>query len=305
MSWNGSSNRGRITVTRQGKPVTAPSKAWRFVTYGLGAVFALAVVALAVLSMNDEKPAEVVAEKPKKEHHVTEFKSSVPEVVKEEVPVPAPTNMVRAWDGKLVEWPPKGAQKDEQGVWRYPGGQMCFDPRVKPNMIGTKTRQIFSHHSENQIAYLLTAKPGVQFFGTMRYDTKKFKEDFVNALISPTEINEDDSDEDRLLKNDVRETMKDLAERVKKGEDLAEILSEARKELQRLGQYKQDLIKEVKNIAKDDTISDDEIRVYLTAANNMMESKGIEPIKITDITVRNIRRSALMLKAREEEKSKE
>ena len=231
--------------------------------------------------------------------------AAAPKPVQEEAK-PAPTNLVKTWDGKMVEWPPKDAYKDEQGVWRHPGGQMCFDPRAKPSFIGTKTRQIFEHVSENQVANLLTARPGTMYFGTMTmYKSPKFKEDFVNALVSPTDIKEDDSEADKSLKNDVRAAMKELAARVKAGEDLGEILTETRKELQRLGQYKQDIVKELKESMKGKELTDEDVKDYVTAANQMLEKKGIAPMGVSDLAIRNLRRNVERMALRDQEKQME
>ena len=196
-------------------------------------------------------------------------------------------NTVKSWDGKLVEWPPRDAYKDDEGVWRHPGGQMCFDPRIKPNFIGSKSRHIFNSLSEKHVASLLTAKPGQQFFGTMTlYKSQKFKDDFLKAYLSPTQINEDDSEEDKMIKAEVREVMKDLAIRVKAGEDIGDILTESRLELQRLGQYKQDLIKELKSVMKGESLTDQEVLEYVKAANKMLETKGITPLSVSPLSIK-------------------
>lgn len=285
-----------INGKKEKKNHTTPIFWFGLIIFGLLA-FCLCFIYIIFKSDTEEKEDSLVT---KKEPKINSFENvrtnKLTSVTHEEKPI----NLVKTWDGKMVEWPPKDAYKDEQGVWRHPGGQMCFDPRVKPHYIGTKTKQIFKSVSENQIASLLMAQPGQQFFGTMTlYKSKKFKEDFVNALITPTEINEDDSDFDKTLKKAVRDTMKELAERIKDGEDLAEILTEARQELQRLGQYKQNLLSELKSIMKGQSLTDDEVKSYVQAANKMLEDKGIAPLSVSDIAIRNLRHNVEMMALRE------
>lgn len=280
----------------RGRAVARPSP-WRGVLAGFCVI---ALAGGAAWFLMGRKPAAPEREAVDKEKGRIKEVQPVKAVAPKVEPEPQPTNLVKTWDGKMVEWPPKGAYKDEEGVWRHPGGQMCFDPRAKPNFIGTKTRQIFEHVSENQVANLLTARPGTMYFGTMTmYKSKKFKEDFVNALVSPTDIKEDDSEADKALKNEVRAAMKELAERVKAGEDLGEILTETRKELQRLGQYKQDIVKELKESMKGKELTDEDVKDYVMAANQMLEEKGIAPLSVSDLAIRNLRRNVERMSARE------
>ena len=91
-----------------------------------------------------------------------------------------------------------------------------------------------------------------------------------------------------MLKQNVEELKKELAERVKNGEDLVEIFKEARRELRMCADYKQNLNEVILEQLYDPNISDEDLETTMQAANKMLEAKGIEPIGETRfLKVRN------------------
>ena len=97
---------------------------------------------------------------------------------------------------------------------------------------------------------------------------------------------EDDTPEDRELKLAVAETKKDLMQRVKAGEDFAQILKEAREEAQRMGAYRSDLKKQIDEIIRDESYTDKDVADFTKAANMMLEKEGLPGLRAPHILVR-------------------
>ena len=190
------------------------------------------------------------------------------------------------------EWhPPKDAYKDERGVWRHPGGLRVYDPtrprRTTDLRMEGDTPSIFHYRAEKEIERLLTLEPGRPMFGTRRYD-ERFEQDYLESLKEPIIISKDDSDEDKMLKQMMIDTKIEIADRMRNGETMKDILEGARGELQRMAEYKRSLQQMVVNDAKEG-MSEQELDDYVSAANKMLKQNGIPPIKNTAILKRNIR----------------
>ena len=140
---------------------------------------------------------------------------------------------------------------------------------------------------------MLTIEPGCALFGSVRYD-KRFEQDFVNSLMEPVKIEEDDSEEDKQLKKDVEATKRELAQRIKAGEDLATILTETREEVRRLAAIKQDILTIARDEMSKAEISDADVRDYYEAVNKLLEQKGIAPINANSLMKRRAIRQAKM-----------
>ena len=155
----------------------------------------------------------------------------------------------------------------------------------------------FKHPVENEIAALIMTQPGEPLVGDPDYSN--MKQDFVNALLDKIEIGEDDSELDRELKLNVEEMKKELAERVKNGEDIVEIFKEARRELRASAEYKNSLGELLQEQLYNPEISDEDLASTIKAANKMLEAKGIEPIAET----RFLKVRKRMLRAQERRKA--
>ena len=188
---------------------------------------------------------------------------------------------------KEKPWPPPEAIKDERGIWRYPGGQRVFDPRDRERAVKSPTKSNipkFKHPVEREIATLLTVEPGMMLFGSPKYSA--FKRDFVESLLEPIEITEDDSERDRMIKEEVIAAKKELAERVKEGEDVVQILKDTREELQRLAQYKRQIQALINEQVRNAENSDADVEDVFAAANKMLENEGIAPMSSNHIMKR-------------------
>ena len=148
---------------------------------------------------------------------------------------------------------------------------------------------IFKHRSENEIACLLTMRPGETLVGTPIYG-KRFTDDFLKSCEEPIVVTEDDTPEQAELKQLMNETKIDLRARMAEGEDLGQILLETREEYQRLASYKQALQQEINELKKDDSLSMEDIDDFVEAANKMLDDKGIAPLKLSPITRRMLMR---------------
>lgn len=279
MGWNGSGQGGSIPQ----KPKVTPKKPSPVRGIVAGAVVVvLACVAYFAFFSGDEKPQKETVEKERGR-------------IKEVKPAAAPTNVQAAVVEKDLKWKyedgrklPIDAYKDEKGIWRHPGGQRVFD-ETAPECRPTHVKELFKHYSENMIGGLVGARPGSTFAGTVRYNSPAFMEDFIESCKEPVELLETDTPRERALKLEVEKAKQELLERFRKGEDIAAILTQTRKELQKLGEVKRLMKEEVRKALADDSLTDAEVGDYINAANQLLESKGASPLRMNPVTVANIR----------------
>lgn len=246
-----------------------------FIYGGLGLVAIAAICAAIVLIDNSEEKSE--ASREKKPDRITKMSPSAPIERKEEPSELWITNR----RGEIVRKVDEKTYIDEKGVLRYEGGARVYknkDKRVAINVAPHDNMPNFNHRSEYEIATLLTVQPGQSLHGRREYD-EAFKQDFTASLLEPIQYDESDDEQARELKAAVEEQKHDLAQRVKDGEDLGTILTEARAELQRLASYKRDVQRLIVEQLRDAENSDEDIEDVVQAANMMLENQGIEPIK--------------------------
>ncbi len=272
MAWNGSD--GSATPA---KPVKKAPSALRGLVAGLLVVAVAAVGLFYMLSNN--KGEEPSAPKP------------TPSRIVEATPAPAapaPTNAIaQAEVSKFTI--PSNVTADARGILRYPNGLRWRDPRRKVSTVKVQSRlsKLFKHGCERQIAGLLEIEPGVAIFGTVTY-SKNFKQDLLKSLEEPIVYDKDDSEEDRELKIAVEQTKRELKERMDAGEDPVKILKDTREELQRLGEFREDLKKHVENYIKDENYTDQDVKDFTEAANQMLAKEGLPPLKSPNVIVRQM-----------------
>lgn len=136
----------------------------------------------------------------------------------------------------------------------------------------------FKYNSDLEIAALLLARPGSMAIGNPDYD-RWFTRDFLRSFNDPALPSHEDTDEQKELKRAVAEVKGDLKARYDAGEDLAKIMSDARKELRELSAYKEELEEQVKRLSKDEKATAEDIEDCITAANKMLEERGLPPLK--------------------------
>lgn len=185
--------------------------------------------------------------------------------------------------------PPPGVEKDEKGVYRYPGGARWYDPNENRSVVTnlSRTARLFKYQSERQIAGLLEIKPGATMFGTMHYG-RNLKEDFLKSLEEPFVYDKDEPVEDRELRMAVEETKRELKARMDKGEDIVKILKDTREELQMLGAFREDLKKQINQVVRDASLTDEDVAKFAAEANKMLENEGLPPIKAPGVVMRQI-----------------
>jgi len=262
---------------------------------GSGKIWRAAILAAAVLAViggglwlwlgrGEERPSPAKpAERPKAASR-PETRPSEPRVA----PAPAATNAPAPATNAPAARKAQETYIDERGIERYPGGMRVRRPPARTVKIEIDPLHRFKHTSEAQIAGLLQVKPGSLIVGDMKY-SYRFVEDFKESLKEPIEILETDSEYDRQLKLDVIETKKQLKAAMDRGEDIAQIMTDTRNELRKLGQYRDELRKELNKIRREGEYTDQEIEDFTAAANKLLEDKGCRPIKMPTLLMRYVR----------------
>ena len=207
-----------------------------------------------------------------------------PSKIVKATPVSAPTGKVPASQEKSVE-----IRRTEDGrymkyvdgekAWMYP--RRSIDPPARTNgqhRTLSIEQRIFKYRSDMDIAGLLMSQPGDMPIGEPEYD-RYFKREFLKSLEDPAFLLKSDTEEERALKKAVIEVKAELKERYDAGEDLAQIMKEARNELRELGAYKRELEEEVRRLSKDGSLGAEDIEDLVAAANRMLEARGVAPIK--------------------------
>lgn len=155
--------------------------------------------------------------------------------------------------------------------------------------------KIFKHMSENDIASLLVVEPGDFFLRKPFYD-ENFDRDFKKSLEEKIEFSDDDTEEQRELKQAVMETKKDFAERMKAGESPSDIMNAAVDQMYELGVYKEQLQGLLNEYHADETFSDKDIEDFITAANEMLQKRGASPLQMPNFTMRQAKLRAIARK---------
>lgn len=241
---------------------------------GLAVVAVLGLAAFFIFGGKDAKPkAEKVEKKPAK---IAEVKpSAAPTAKRDGTAIHDPTNTL----------PPQKVGEIRNGYIKFGNGKLHKVNGVVTNSLAHRRAKssIFKHRSENIIAGLLALKPGDSLVGTPNYNGT-FTKDFFDSLQDPIVVEPDDSDEHKELKRLVVDAKKSLKEAMDRGEDVEKIIMDARRECQELARYKQVLQKDVYEYAMKEEVTDDDVDLFVQAANKMLENKGIAPMKVGPIT---------------------
>ena len=185
--------------------------------------------------------------------------------------------------GEIVKRVKPETYVDARGVLRYKNGNARVpnpDDFKNPIRIENSTGlPRFNHAVETEIATLISIQPGETIVGEISY--RGFDNDFVNSLLDKIEITEEDSDFDREVKQGVIDVKKDLAARIKNGENLVQILKDAREELMRSAEYREQIGEMVREQLLNPDVSDEDLKDTIAAANKILESKGLPPMRET------------------------
>jgi len=152
------------------------------------------------------------------------------------------------------------------------------------------TYAIFPTYAENEIACLMSLKPGATLVGTPLY-TDAFKEEFLKSCETPIIVSEEDDEYQAQLKRDMIQVKINLRERMTNGEDLGDILMETRNEIRRLAEIQQTVESDMRALIEGTAQTEADLEDCINAANKLLEEKGISPVKMNPIARRALIRS--------------
>lgn len=212
-------------------------------------------------------------------------KTEIPQIVPSDIPtniVEETTNVVAV---KKID---DDKYRDERGILRYKKtGTRAFDPdrpRRKVNLnMGADGKPLykpspFKSRAENELYRLIKIAPGDTLVGSRVYD-EHFEAEYMKSLKTPILISPDDDEETVAAKNAMIQVKAEINERIRNGEKLVDILTEAKSELKRLAEIKRMAKVEIITVAKEDSMTDDELNKYIQGVNNLLSEKGIAPIE--------------------------
>jgi len=144
------------------------------------------------------------------------------------------------------------------------------------------------HTSERDIAGVGLAQPGAFFLIQPEYG-ESFDNDFTSALVDRIESDPNDTDEVRETKQAVEAMKKEIAKICREeGKKPSEIMNEHAKALYELGRYKEDLERELDKVRMNPDVSDEDVMDFFTAANAMLKKKGLDEMKVPNLTRRSL-----------------
>ena len=278
------------------KPAPKKPSAMRGVVAGLVVVCALGGLCLWMFSGKDAAPKANVA----KERGL----------IKEVTPAAAP---------KPVAPEPKPEKKvnvtyktNEQGlIMRYEDGKpRWLHWRKPPSKYGTVKIDL-THPDDSELqaediamkdmpktdlflAYLYNAVDGEEFGDAIPLEN--FEKRFLASLKRPIIVSHDDPDEIKEIKRGVIELRKELKDRYDAGEDIEAVVKATRDALTDSCQYRRQLQAEIDRFSKDPTMSEADVKDFISAANLMLEQKGSAKIEMSDVIRRRLNRRALKQK---------
>lgn len=252
--------------------------------YGIGIAVAVVVLMVAAIAWlvfaTDEGRESEEAGRGAKKDIIAETAPATTAIVNPEARIAETSKPLRKWECPVEHTNELTAA--ELRKWN-----IVHRPRLEPF---TRERpradyEIFDYRSENMIASLLAAKPGQGFIGTPNY--KGIAEDFLESCRHPIVVTDDDDEYSAALKRDMIAVKMEIKGRLDNGESLADILQETRKEYQRLAQCRRFVQEELRKMEKENP-SPEDIDDFVTAANKLLEEKGIAPISVGPITKRRL-----------------
>ena len=266
MAWNRSD--GQSGLQRQ---ASKPKIGWRKV--GLTSVLALGALAIVLYftfggsSQSEEssggknrKIADVAPHK-KPTSPKVDSAASTPSVAAE-----APKKM----------WYDADTNSAAYKVYHHKGPVITNSFAYKTQSLSART---FKYTSDKIIGQLLSVSPGSSLFGDVKYD-ERFVRRFLDSLKEPIVIEREDSEEVKALKEAVIGARKDLKAAYDRGEDIAQIMTDTRKELKELGAYRDELQKQVNDIIRRDykKFTAQDLEDCIGAANKMLADRGCKPM---------------------------
>ena len=283
MAWNGSDTTGSVPV-KPARTKPAASGSVPKVLLAVAVVAALCAAVVVYFLLHDSgKPVPKAPEKPSG--------GKIAEVA------PAVTNRVESV--KPPEEKPLSTREKRLKYYRDKYGNNIPD-NLKPVVYflehpPQKTFKVegdtpyLRHPSERHIAGLILVEPGTLFVMKPEYG-EAFDKDFLNALMDKIEIYDDDPEDVKRVKEEVELVKKEISAICRKeGKIPSEIMNEQAAAMFELGRYQRDLEAELDKIYDSANLSDDEVNDFFKAANKLLESKGLAPLALPDMSKRSMR----------------
>ncbi len=188
--------------------------------------------------------------------------------------------------------PPQKPHEVRNGMLMLSNGKLI--PANKIRKVSVEDRKprfkyaIFEHSTDNELAAIITLKPGEALIGgpIRRAD---YKAEFMKSIETPIIIHNDDPEDVQEVKQAVINARMVIKDAIDRGEDPADVIREAYEEAQKLALYKDDIQKQVMNMAKEGDYTEEEVDDLIASANIMLEAKGIEPIALGPIMKARLR----------------
>ena len=113
---------------------------------------------------------------------------------------------------------------------------------------------------------------------------RNFTDRFLKSLNRPIVIKDGDSEYNRNLKKAVLAARSNLKAALDRGENIEQIMDDARDDVLKLARYRAQIEKEAIKILHKPSISKDDAGDVIKAVNQMLESKGIAPLNLNTMS---------------------
>lgn len=161
----------------------------------------------------------------------------------------------------------------------------------------------FTHSADIELGNLLMVEPGEDLLGDSEGMYRGFGKELDEALAEPIYYDKNDTELQRTLKEGVKELREELVARRMAGENIEKLMEDTRNQLKELALYKQELEDQVREISTED-ITQKEYEDILSAANKMLEERGIKPLELPTTLKHTIRLRKIQEEATKKEKEK-
>jgi len=267
MAWNGSESKSAAAEPR--KTVKPPPSKWR----GLVALVVVAVGGLAAWlvmrpAADDDssgeaaRPSRIAEVKP----HISTNKAEEAVVEKKEPerPIMRISKVTNPISGETVVV--------TQRMPKIPANALYAGADIG----GRRPKKLYSTFAENYIVGLMRTKPGFTVVGTRL--PANFDEQFKARIADPVGYADDDTEEDRAIRERMVAFKRAAAEMIADGKTPTEIVLEERREMNRIADMRNCYLREIGQMRKNGA-SQEEIDLTVEAANKILGQNGGTHIK--------------------------
>ena len=140
-------------------------------------------------------------------------------------------------------------------------------------------KPLFENPSDQLIAMALSSQTG-QSVAPMPIDCN-VEQEFLNSLLTPIKINEDDTDNVKELKANVLEARAYIADEVKAGKSVREVLEDYQRQMNNIADHHLMAVQEVQKIKTEYGI--EEARKFAIRVNESLRARGIPEISVPKV----------------------